>query len=72
MKLSQDDEIATQIDFVIYRRPRFDMNSQAKMGDQEIVKYMPYIEQCEDGFGITYTKTEHYMSDNEDDYEEGS
>ena len=61
------------IDFVIYRRPRFDLEfDPTKRPDQGIIKYMPYIEQCEDGFGFTYTKTEHYMSDNEDDYEEGS
>ena len=27
---------------------------------------MPYIEQCEDGYGVSWTKTEHYLSDNED------
>ena len=30
---------------------------------------MPYIEQCEDNYGsvCVWTKTGHYMSDNEDD-----
>lgn len=32
-----------------------------------MVKHMPYIEQCEDGYGVTWTKTEHYTSDNEDE-----
>ena len=45
IKLSQDDEIATQIDFLLYRRPRFDLDTaNQEQTDQEIVKYMPYIE----------------------------
>ena len=31
---------------------------------------MPYIEACEDGYGVSWTKTEHYASDNEEAKEE--